>query len=184
MENNLQESKKIPINKGQISREELIKCIRTNTIKSSINFSFIGLIILVLGISLLVTTLTDGFDAKFLPYILIPCGILILALPFILGMFAPVFLDKQNNTIKDGFVYKYQFDDVYMDIVYDSGVAKLHTKLNYALISKVIYFNDVVFIYLNSTVVYMLKLSGFENKDEMNAVMKKIDRKYKVKKND
>ena len=69
MENNLQESKRIPINKGQISREELIKCIRTNTIKSSINFSFIGLIILMLGIALLVTTLTDGFDAKFLPYI-------------------------------------------------------------------------------------------------------------------
>ena len=179
----IEDNKRI-VNKGEISREELIKCTRLSAIRGGINFSIIGFLIAVVGFILLITTLNDKFDAKFLPYILIPAGIIIVLLPFILGLFANKFLDIQNKSISNGFKYKYQFDDDVMDITLDSGVAKLHTKLNYLLVYRVVYFGDIVFIYLNSSVVYMLKLSGFENKDEMNKVMLKIDKKYKVKNND
>ena len=172
------------VNKGEITREELIKCTRISAIRSGLSFSIIGVIIAIIGIALLITTFTDSFDASFLPYILIPCGIIIAVLPFVLGVFADKFLDKQNRSISTGFKYKYQFGEDGMDITLDSGVAKLHTKLNYLLIYKVSYFDDIVFIYLNSAVVYMLKLSGFENENDRNTAMKKVDKKYKVKNND
>jgi len=178
-----EESQRI-VNKGEISREELIKCTRTSAIRGGLSFSIIGIIIAIIGIALLITTFSNSFDASFLPYILIPCGIIIAALPFVLGLFADKFLDNQNKSISGGFKYKYQFNDDGMDITLDSGVAKLHTKLNYLLIYKVTYFDDVVFIYLNSSVVYMLKLSGFENENDRNTAMKKVDKKYKVKNND
>lgn len=169
------------VNKGEITRSDLIKLTRNNSIRSGLSFSVIGVIITIIGVSLLVSTLTDNFDAKFLPYVLIPCGVIIAILPLILGLFASMFVDRQNRAIARGFKYKYQFDENEMDITLDSGVAKLHQKLNYLLVYKVQYFDDIVCVYLNSSVVYMFKLSGFENDDDKNKVMIKIDKNYKVK---
>ncbi len=180
-EDTLSSNVKRIVNKGEITRNDLIKLTKNNSIRSGLSFSVIGVIISIIGVSLLVSTLTNNFDAKFLPYVLIPCGVIITLLPLILGLFAPVFVDKQNRAIAKGFKYKYQFDESEMDITLDSGVAKLHQKLNYLLIYKVQYFDDVVCIYLNSSVVYMFKLSGFENDLDKNKVMIKIDKSYKVK---
>ena len=185
MENNIEEivQERI-VNKGEISREELIKATRSNAIRGGISFSIIGVIILVIGVILLITTLTNNFDASFLPYLLIPCGLIIAILPFVLGALSGKILDIQNKSISAGFKYKYQFNDDHMDITLDSGVAKNHIKLNYLLVYKVKYFDDLVFIYLNSSVVYMLKLSCFEKEEDKNIAMKKIDKNYKVKQND
>ena len=91
------------VNKGEITREELIKCTRISAIRSGLSFSIIGVIIAIIGIALLITTFTDSFDASFLPYILIPCGIIIAVLPFVLGVFADKFLDNLYNNSEWGY---------------------------------------------------------------------------------
>ncbi len=179
--NDIGENNERIINKGEISRDDLIKVTRSNSVRGGLSFSIIGIIIFIAGVLLLITTLSNNYDASFLPYILMPCGFIIAALPYILGIFASKFVDIQNKAISYGFKYKYQFSENEMEITLDSTIAKFHQKINYLLIYKVAYFGDIVCVYLNSSVVYMFKLSNFNNDDEKNMVMKKIDKNYKVK---
>ncbi len=179
--NDIDDNRERIINKGEITRDDLVKVTRVNSIRGGLSFSIIGFVILLAGIVLLVTTLNNNYDASFLPYVLMPCGFIIAALPYVLGLFASKFVDIQNKAISNGFKYKYQFGEYEMDITLDSGVAKFYQKINYLLVYKVAYFDDVVCIYLNSSVVYMFKLSNFNNDEERNNVMKKIDKNYKVK---
>lgn len=174
------------INKGEITRDEIIKASRRNLLKGSISFSVIGLIVFLVGFVLLITWLKNKDDNTTLYYsfAMMILGALVIGLPFIISLFLPSMLTSQNAAIMGGFKYKFLFTNNSVDITLVSDVSKTHTSLNYRLIKKVKVYGDIAFIYLNSNVVYMIKLSNFETKDDLNWAMKQMYYKFKVIKND
>lgn len=173
------------INKGEITRDDLINTYKKSILKSSILFSIVGALTFIVGICFLFSYFGDK-DKNTLVYSLglILVGALIVGLPFIIILFVPSIMAKQNKGIIDGFKYKYLFSNDRVDITLVSDETKSHTTLKYSLISKTVTLGDMVTIYLNANVVYMFKLSGFETLDDKNKAMLKIDKKYKVKNND
>ena len=173
------------INKGEITREELLNTYKKSILKSSISFSIVGIIIAIIGLCFLFSYFDDK-DKLTLIYSLglILVGLLVVGLPFIIILFIPSIMAKQNKGIIDGFKYKYLFSNDRVDITLVSDETKSHTTLKYNLISKTVTHGDMVTIYLNANVVYMFKISGFNTIDDMNKAMLKIDKKYKVKNNE
>lgn len=175
------------LNKGEITREDIIHFSRISMIKNTICFTLIGAILFILGFSLLIAHLASSKNDNLLLFYslgLLVCGALIIGLPFVIVAILPSIMSRQNKSIINGFKYKYLFTNDTVDITLVSDVSKIHTSLNYLLIYKVKVFGDMVFIYLNSNVLYMLKLSGFENKEDMMFVAEKMNLKIKVKEND
>lgn len=180
----MMENNEIIFNDGEISHEELIKYSRKSLYRNTLSFSIVGIIIFIIGFSLFITYFASGHDdTSLIVYSvgLMICALLMAGLPFLMALLLPKMMYKQNRSIIDGFKYHLEFGEKELNISLESPVAKTQTNINYLLVYKVRIYDDLVFVYLNSNVLYMFKLSGFSSRDEEIKAMKKIYIKYKVK---
>ncbi|MGM9970906.1 MAG: hypothetical protein ACI35W_00680 [Anaeroplasmataceae bacterium] len=169
-------------NECVISNEELVKISKKSIIYQTLSFSIIGIVFFVVGLIFLILRLASKIDSTYLILILVLmiCGALIALLPFIITIFMPAILKRQNQSIYEGFKSIIIFSNDTIDATTIASNAKSNNVFEYKHLYKVKIYDDIVFMYLNSNVLYMFKLSGFINDDEKNLVMNRI-LKNKVK---
>lgn len=159
------------INEGSFSKEEIEKYYKMVFINQTIPFTLVGCLFLFAGILFLIFKFTKVLDLSFLIYIILGCGILIIVLPLILVKFIPKIIEKQNKGIIDGFNYKYEFFNDKFKVLLNSNDLLNDSVLKYSYIYQLKQFDDVLFIYLNSNVVYMLKLNLFSSEEEKDKAL-------------
>lgn len=164
---------------GEFSHDDIIKCSKRAIIEQTKIFSYIGILFIVCGIMFIIFKFTKILDLSFLSFVILGCGILIVALPYIVLLFTPKILKRQNSSIIDGFKYKYEFNEENFYVLLESDNLKSENTLKYTYIYKTFIVDDVLMIYLNSNITYLLKLSDFNNDNEKDEIIKKIS---KVKK--
>jgi len=159
------------VNEESFSSEEIVTYSRKSIIRQTISFIVIGIIIFLAGVSMLILKLANAFDGEWLTWILLVCGALIIGLPFLLTLFLPKVLQRQNKALYQGFKYRYRFTDTTFTVSIESEDSKSVNKHPYKHLYRVNVIDDAVFIYINSSVLYMLKLSGFKSEEEKNKAM-------------
>lgn len=173
MENIIEEFDDIIVNKSEFTSEELIKASKKVIFKQTLSFSIIGAILMFLGLIFLIVKLVNKLDNTYLILIivLLLCGGLIVALPFVVSLFMPSIMKKQNQSIYNGFRTKVIFSEDNIDCTVESDDAKNSSKISYNLVYSVKIIDDVVYMYMNSNVLYMFKLSGFRSENDKNKAL-------------
>ncbi len=154
------------INEESFSSDEIVRYSRKSIVRQTISFIVIGIIIFLAGFIMLILKLSKSFDGEWLIWILLVCGALIVGLPFILTLFLPKVLQKQNKALYSGFKYRYRFTDTSFTVSIESDDSKSVNKHAYRHLYKVNIIDDAMFIYINSSVLYMMKLSGFKSQED------------------
>lgn len=166
----------IIINECEFTTEELVKSSKKAILRQTRSFSIIGAVLALLGFIFLLIKLIKKLENTYLILILVLllCGILIMILPYIITLFMPSLLKKQNQSIYDGFNVRILFSENEIDSTVIGKNAKSNNVFTYKHLYKVNIYGDVVFMYLNSNVLYMFKLSGFKTEEEKDVVLKRI----------
>lgn len=158
---------------GEFNHDEIIEYSKKAIMDQTKVFSYIGYLFTVAGIMLIVFKYTKILDLSFLAFLILACGILIVAIPYILAALTPKIMNKQNLSIINGFYYKYEFEEEVFHVYLKSEDLKSENTLKYSYIYKTYILDDVVYIYLNSNTMYMLKLNDI-SEDDKKYILNKI----------
>lgn len=157
---------------GEFNHDEIIKYSKKAMNDQTKVFSYIGYLFVVAGIMTIIFKYTKVVDLGFLAFLILGCGILIVVLPYIMIALTPKIIHKQNLSIINGFYYRYEFSDETFNVYLKSEDLKSENTFKYTYIYKIHKIEDIVYIYLNSNTMYMLKLNNISDEDKQYILTK------------